>query len=74
MKPRCLAAAAVASLDKLAAEVKSIVASPEVQKLFIDTGNLPLSSPSPAQLQGYLKSEIVRWGRVVEQAGIAGSE
>jgi tripartite-type tricarboxylate transporter receptor subunit TctC len=61
-------------VDKLAAEVKSIVASPEVQKLFIDTGNLPLSSPSPAQLQGYLKSEIVRWGRVVEEAGIAGSE
>jgi tripartite-type tricarboxylate transporter receptor subunit TctC len=33
-----------------------------------------LSSPEPAQLQTYLKSEIVRWGRVVEQAGIAGSE
>jgi tripartite-type tricarboxylate transporter receptor subunit TctC len=61
-------------VDKLAAEVKSIVASPEVQKLFIDTGNLPLSSPPPAQLQGYLKSEIVRWGRMVEQAGIAGLE
>ncbi|HWF93484.1 MAG TPA: tripartite tricarboxylate transporter substrate binding protein [Xanthobacteraceae bacterium] len=61
-------------VDKLAAEVKSIVASSEVQKLFIDTGNLPLSSPPPAQLRGYLKSEIVRWGRVVEQAGIAGSE
>jgi tripartite-type tricarboxylate transporter receptor subunit TctC len=61
-------------VDRLAAETKSIVAAPEVQKLFIDTGNLPLSSPAPAQLQAYLKSEIVRWGKVVEAAGIARSE
>ena len=61
-------------VDKLAAEVKSIVAAPDVRKLFIDTGNIPLSSPAPAALQAYLKSEIVRWGKVVEQAGIAGSE
>jgi tripartite-type tricarboxylate transporter receptor subunit TctC len=61
-------------VDKLAAEVKSIVASPDVRKLFIDTGNIPLSSPAPAELQTYLKAEIVRWGKVVEQAGIAGSE
>ena len=61
-------------VDELAAEVKSIVASPDVQKLLIDTGNLPLSSPPPAELQAYLGSEIVRWGKVVQQAGIAGSE
>jgi tripartite-type tricarboxylate transporter receptor subunit TctC len=61
-------------IDKLAAEVKSIVAAPDVRKVFIDTGNIPLSSPAPAALQAYLQSEIVRWGKVVEQAGIAGSE
>jgi tripartite-type tricarboxylate transporter receptor subunit TctC len=61
-------------VDKLAAEVRSIVAAPDVQKLFVDTGNIPLASPSPAELQAYLRSEIVRWGRVVEEAGIAGSE
>jgi tripartite-type tricarboxylate transporter receptor subunit TctC len=61
-------------IDKLAVEVKSIIAAPDVQKLFLDTGNIPLVSPPPEQLQTYLKSEIVRWGKVVEQAGIAGSE
>jgi tripartite-type tricarboxylate transporter receptor subunit TctC len=61
-------------VDKLAVEVKSIVASPDVRKLFIDTGNIPLSSLAPAELQTYLKAEIVRWGKVVERAGIAGSE
>ena len=61
-------------IDKLAAEVKSIVAAPEVQRLFVDTGNIPLLSSSSEELQAYLKSEIVRWGKVVTEAGIAGSE
>lgn len=61
-------------VDRLAAETRSIIATPDVQKLFSDTGNIPLVSPAPAQLQAFLKSEIVRWGRVVERAGIAGSE
>jgi tripartite-type tricarboxylate transporter receptor subunit TctC len=61
-------------VDKLAAEVKSIVAAPDVRKLFIDTGNIPLISPAPKELQAYLKAEIVRWGKVVQAAGVAGSE
>jgi tripartite-type tricarboxylate transporter receptor subunit TctC len=61
-------------IDTLAAETRRIVATPDVQKALIDTGNIPLSSPPPAQLQAYLESEIVRWRKVVEQAGIAGSE
>jgi tripartite-type tricarboxylate transporter receptor subunit TctC len=61
-------------VDTLAAEGKAIVAAPDVRKLLIDSGNLPLSSPVPAQLQAYVKAEIVRWGRVVEAAGIAGSQ
>jgi tripartite-type tricarboxylate transporter receptor subunit TctC len=61
-------------VDRLAAEVKAIVAAPDVRKLLLDTGNIPLSSPKPEELPAYVKSEIVRWGKVVEQAGIAGSE
>jgi tripartite-type tricarboxylate transporter receptor subunit TctC len=61
-------------VDRLAAEVKAIVAAPDVRKLLLDTGNIPLSSPKPEELPAYVKSEIVRWGKVVERAGIAGSE
>jgi tripartite-type tricarboxylate transporter receptor subunit TctC len=61
-------------VDRLAAEVSSIVAAPDVRKQFIDTGNIPLRSPAPEQLQSYLRSEVVRWGKVVAEAGIAGSE
>jgi len=28
----------------------------------------------PAALQRYVKSEILRWGKIVQQAGLAGSE
>jgi hypothetical protein len=45
-----------------------------VQKILLDSGNIPLRSPPPAELPAFVRSEIVRWGRVVEAAGIAGSE
>jgi hypothetical protein len=33
-----------------------------------------MDSPSVDALQNFIKSEIVRWGKVVQQAGIAGSQ
>jgi hypothetical protein len=35
---------------------------------------IPLDSPPPEELQRFIVSEIVRWGKIVQQAGIAGSE
>ena len=61
-------------VDKLHEEVKAIMATPDVQQRFVDLGNIPLVSPSVAELQRYVKSEIVRWGKVVEKAGLVGSE
>jgi hypothetical protein len=37
------------------------------------TGMLPMKTPSIEELQAFVKSEIARWGKVVQQAGIAGS-
>jgi len=61
-------------VDKLAAEVRDSVAPGAVQKVLLDSGNIPLRSPAPAELPAFVRSEIVRWGKVVEAAGIAGSE
>ena len=61
-------------VDKLHAAVKQIMAEPAVQQRFVDLGNIPLVSPPPDELRAYVKSEIVRWGKVVTQAGLAGSE
>jgi len=35
---------------------------------------VPVTSPSQAQRCEFLLREIGRWGRLVQQAGIAGSE
>ncbi len=63
-----------AILSKLNGELRAIMAEPDIQKDFADRGLIPVVSPSPEELQGYVRSEIARWGKVVEQAGAAGSQ
>jgi hypothetical protein len=41
----------------------------------IDMGLIPVTDmPSTAELRVFLDREIGRWGRIVQQAGIAGTE
>ena len=61
-------------VDKLHAELKSQFASPEVSGAVAKTGMLPIGTTTVADLQAFVKSEIARWGKVVQQAGIAGSQ
>ena len=68
------AATPPAIVNKLHAELKSVVASPEGQRQIIGFGMLPFDSPPPEELKTFLQAEILRWGKVVQQAGIAGSE
>ena len=37
-------------------------------------GTIPQTSPPPPELKRFVDSEIARWGKVVEKAGLAGSE
>jgi hypothetical protein len=46
---------------------------PDVQKRITGVGMGLMPPRSVAALQDFIKSEIVRWGKVVKQAGIAGS-
>jgi tripartite-type tricarboxylate transporter receptor subunit TctC len=50
------------------------VALPAVQAQIIQLGMLPADSTPPMELQRFIDSEIVRWGKVVQQAGLAGTE
>ena len=68
------AATPPAIVTKLNAELKAIVASPEGQQQIIGFGMQPFNSPSPEELKKFLQTEIQRWGKVVQQAGLAGSE
>jgi tripartite-type tricarboxylate transporter receptor subunit TctC len=61
-------------LAKLNATLNTIVASPEIQARLPDLGMNPIGKGSILELQAFLQSEILRWGKVVELAGIAHSE
>lgn len=61
-------------VDRLHTEIKAVVAMPDVQEQIIRIGMVPTSSPPPEELQRFLDREIVRWGQVVRQAGVAGAE
>jgi tripartite-type tricarboxylate transporter receptor subunit TctC len=61
-------------VEKLHAELIAILALPEINGEIARLGMLPFENSSVEGLQGFVKSEIVRWGKVVQRAGIAGSE
>ena len=61
-------------VTRLHTELKSIVALPEIQQQMVKFGMIPVGSLSPDELQRFISSEIIRWGRIVRQAGIAGSQ
>jgi tripartite-type tricarboxylate transporter receptor subunit TctC len=61
-------------IDKLHAELLSVVALPEFKHQIINGGMLPMDNPSVEGLQDFVKAEIVRWGAVVRRAGLAGTE
>jgi tripartite-type tricarboxylate transporter receptor subunit TctC len=61
-------------VDRLNAELKSIVTLPDVRDAMVKNAVIPVETASPEELQRFIASEIARWGAVVRQAGIAGSE
>jgi tripartite-type tricarboxylate transporter receptor subunit TctC len=61
-------------LDKLHAEVKAIVATPEIKDQVLKGGMLPMDNPAIEGLQDFVKAEIARWAKVVAQAGLTGSQ
>ena len=63
-----------AIVNKLHSVLKSIQELPEIQQQMINLGTIPISSPPPEELQRFINFEIGRWGKIVHQAGIAGSE
>ena len=65
---------AAAGHRSAAAEFKAIAATPEIRGLIVRLGTVPVDSPSPAELQKFLASEIDRWGGIVERAGVAQSQ
>ena len=55
-------------------EFKSITAAPEMQRMIIDMGLIAIDTPPVEALRRILNDEIALWGKLVRQAGIAGSQ
>jgi tripartite-type tricarboxylate transporter receptor subunit TctC len=61
-------------VDKLAAELHTIVAEADTRREFVRLGLVPVESAAPDELKRFVASEIERWAKVVRQAGLAGTE
>ena len=61
-------------VDRLHADLKAIMASDDVQATVSRTGVVPIVSPSLGDLAKFIVYERERWGKVVLQAGLAGTQ
>src|SRR5262249_168056 len=60
-------------VQKLHAELKAALAQPDVGEFILKNGMVPMENASVAALQDFIRSEVARWGKVVQDAGIAQS-
>jgi tripartite-type tricarboxylate transporter receptor subunit TctC len=61
-------------IETLAAAIRDGMAEPAVQKMLARDGAIPVISPPLDELRRFVDSETVRWGKIITEAGLAGSE
>jgi tripartite-type tricarboxylate transporter receptor subunit TctC len=61
-------------VGRLHEELDGILALPEIKERIVKLGFVPIENRSVDGLQAFVKAEIGRWGKVVQQAGLAGSQ
>jgi len=60
-------------VERLHADLKAVMGSADVQQAFNRVGVVPVVSPPLAELPKFIAAEQERWGKVVKQAGLAGT-
>ena len=63
-----------AIVNKLSDAFRTVEARPEVRDRLIFLGLTPQASPRAETLQSFIDGELVRWGKVVKSAGLAGTQ
>ena len=58
---------------RINAELRAVLALPDIQQQLNDRGQIPVVSPPPQELETFVKTEMIRWGSIVRAAGQAGS-
>ena len=61
-------------LTKLNTEINAIVRTDEITKQFVGLGLIPIGKGSLEELAAFVKSETARWGKVIRDANLAGSQ
>jgi tripartite-type tricarboxylate transporter receptor subunit TctC len=61
-------------IDRLHAEMKRIMQAPEMREKIAALGLLPNDSPSIEDMRRYIQSERLKWGTMVKQLGLEGSQ
>jgi tripartite-type tricarboxylate transporter receptor subunit TctC len=60
-------------VERLHKELREVMGLPDVQEAVNRTGVVPVVSPPLPELSKFIASEKERWGKVVQQAGLAGT-
>jgi tripartite-type tricarboxylate transporter receptor subunit TctC len=63
-----------AILDKLHAELRDFNSDPAVRDELVRQGLMPVASPPPGELKEFVRSETMRFDKIVRSAGLAGSQ
>jgi len=61
-------------VNRLHGEMARIMAAPEMQQRIMAIGLIPHQSPSVEGIQAYIKAETEKWGALVRQLGLEGSQ
>jgi len=61
-------------VDRLNGEMKRIMAAPEMRQKIMNIGLIPHESPAVEGIQRYIKSETDKWGALVRQLRLEGSQ
>ena len=61
-------------VERLHTQIKDVMLEADIREHIAKMGALPIDTPSVANLRIFVQTEIARWSKVVEQAGIAGSQ
>ena len=61
-------------VDRLHAEMKRILADPEIRQKIEAIGLIPFDTPSIEELRAYRRAEQEKWGALVKKLGLEGSQ
>lgn len=61
-------------IERLHAEMAKIMRDPQVHEKVAALGLIPIASPSIEEMRAYIKSERAKWGGMVKELGLEGSQ